>query len=93
MVDAAVDAFRRGQTERAAAPTVVALRAHFEAVRRDVLAAASAADAAAATRLLINRLLHHPSAWLRRGGGDPAVDATVRRLFRLDGGEDEENQG
>ena len=74
--------------ERAAVPTVVALREHFEAVRRQILAGASGADADAATRALINRLLHTPSEVLREAAGEGvagrvALERLARRLFGL----------
>lgn len=79
--------FLRGQAERPATPAVVALRRHFEAVRRAVLESGEA-DAAAVTRLLVNRLLHAPSAALRRSAAeDPdragALEETIRLLFDL----------
>jgi glutamyl-tRNA reductase len=51
-------------------------------------------DADAATRLLVNRLLHAPSEALRdvagRDGDAAAMEALMRRLFRL---ADEEDEG
>ncbi|MBI4184204.1 MAG: glutamyl-tRNA reductase [Proteobacteria bacterium] len=87
IVAAGVEAFLRGQAARVAVPLVSALRSHFEAVRRDVLAE-GARDPEEATRRLVNRLLHAPSDALRElaGGGEAEVaslDALVRRLFRL----------
>ncbi len=101
IADEALAAWQHGRTERAAAPTVSALRRRFEAVRGDVLSTAAGADAAEATRLLINRLLHDPSEALRgSAAGAPAdhdveaMERIVRRLFRLDDepapGDDEE---
>jgi glutamyl-tRNA reductase len=88
IVDQAVAEFVRARAARAAVPTVVAVREHFEAVRRQVLAGAPGADADAVTRALINRLLHTPSAVLREAAGDGAADRgelerLARRLFGL----------
>jgi glutamyl-tRNA reductase len=88
VLDEELAAFLRQRAERAAAPTVTALRRHFDAVRGQVLAE-GALDAEAATRLLIKRLLHDPSEVLRAAAaGDPAagrtLERTVERLFRLD---------
>ena len=88
IVDQAVDAFVRERAARAAVPTVVAVREHFEAVRRQVLAGAPGADAESATRALVNRLLHTPSEVLRELAGEAspdraALERLVRRLFGL----------
>ncbi|PWC41883.1 glutamyl-tRNA reductase [Azospirillum sp. TSO22-1] len=94
IVEEAVAAFARERAERAAVPAVAALRAHFEQERRRLLAEHAGLNAAAATRLLVNRLLHHPSEVLRAmaagtdGGGLPehaAAERLLFRLFRLDG--------
>lgn len=81
-------AFERRQAERAAVPTVTALRNHFEAVRAAILRDQSGLDAEAATRLLVNRLLHAPSEVLRglasSEGNASEAEALARRLFRLD---------
>ena len=82
-----LERFCRGQAERSAAPSVVALRRHFEAIRRSVLAG-GAGDAEAVTRLLVNKLLHDPSEVLRRAAAeDPQAGAelerSLRRLFAL----------
>jgi glutamyl-tRNA reductase len=87
IVEEELAAFLRAQAERPAAPAVVALRRHFEAVRREVLAA-GAGDTEAATRLLVNKLLHRPSEALRRSvAEDPELAAQLedmlRRLFDL----------
>jgi glutamyl-tRNA reductase len=74
IVDAEVAAFASGEAGRHAAPAVVALRRHFEAIREQVMAENPAADAATATRLLLNRLLHAPSAALREAAANAAVD-------------------
>jgi glutamyl-tRNA reductase len=83
-------AFLRAQAERSAAPSVVTLRQHFEAVRREVIAAGDQ-DAETATRLLVNKLLHEPSEALRRAvSDDPAravqLEDMIRRLFNLPAG-------
>lgn len=85
-------AFRADDAARRIVPAVVALRRHFERVRAAVMAE-KGHDAEAATRLLVNRLLHEPVAALRdlaAGAGDrEGLEALLRRLFRLDGEEDE----
>ncbi|WP_448191701.1 glutamyl-tRNA reductase [Azospirillum sp. sgz301742] len=89
IVEEAVTGFARDRAARAAVPAVAALRAHFEQERRRLLAEHGGLDAGAATRLLINRLLHHPSEVLRAmaadsdGGGLPEHAAAERLLFQL----------
>ncbi len=81
IVEEEVARYFRGQAERGAHPLVAALRAHFEAVRQEVLDGAPN-DPAAATRLLINRLLHDPSDTLRRlAAEDGASFAEAERLI------------
>jgi len=82
--------FLRAQAERPATPSVVALRRHFEAVRRQVLESGDL-PAAEATRLLVNKLLHGPSEALRHSvAEDPAqagrLEEMLRRLFDLPDG-------
>jgi glutamyl-tRNA reductase len=81
---------RGRRPERSAVPTVVALRRRFETVRDQVLAENPGGDAATVARLLVNRLLHAPSAVLRElaanaavdGGGDlMAIEHLLTRLF------------
>ena len=76
IVDTEVAAFADGAAGRRAVPAVVALRRHFDAMRDQVMAENPAADAATATRLLLNRLLHGPSAALREAAAHAAVDGT-----------------
>ncbi|MDH5559148.1 MAG: glutamyl-tRNA reductase, partial [Alphaproteobacteria bacterium] len=90
IVEAEVDAWRRSLAERDAVPTLVSLRASFEAMRDEVLAADPNADAAEATRRLVNRLLHRPSEALRALAAETgdemekqAVARIVGRLFGL----------
>ena len=91
IVDEAVAAFARDRAERAAVPAVAALRTHFEAERRRLLAGHADLDAASATRLLVNRLLHAPSEALRAlaadGSGEGLAEraAAERLMFRLFG--------
>ena len=101
MVEEAVDGYFRERSGRRAGPAVTRLRARFEAARKEALRDAGG-DAEAATRLLVNRLLHEPSAALRAlaeaGGADGADGAEAERLlirlFGLDGPEadDEERE-
>ena len=93
ILDAELSAFAERRAARRAAPAVVALRRHVEALRRQALDEAGD-DAEAATRLLANRVLHDPSEVLRElAGASPgeiaAIEDLLRRLFRL-GGEGEE---
>lgn len=74
---------RKVGAARAAAPAVVALRRHFEEARADILTRAAGLDAEAATRLLINRLLHEPSAALKALARHPAHGAEERRRIEL----------
>lgn len=88
-----VDRFARTRAERAAVPAIAALHRRFEAERARALAEAGG-DADKATRLLVGRLLHHPSLAMRtfaakadRGEGSEdfaAAEALIRRLFGLD---------
>jgi len=87
IVEDELAAFLRAQAERSATPSVVALRRHFDDVRREVLESGEL-DAEAATRLLVNKLLHDPSEALRRAvAEDPGLAAQledmIRRLFAL----------
>lgn len=89
MVDEAVLAYRRDRDGLKGTPAVMALREHFDAVRRHVLEQHRKADVEEATRLLVTHLLHHPMAELRQlAGSDPArfdaVMGTAGRLFGLD---------
>ncbi len=90
IVETEVAAFAAGDQERSAVPAVVALRRRFETVRDQVVAENPGADAATVARLLVNRLLHAPSAVLRElaanatvdGGGDlMAIERLLTRLF------------
>jgi glutamyl-tRNA reductase len=88
IIDAEVAAFAGGEAGRQATPAVTALRRHFEAVRDQVIAENPGADAATVARLLVNRLLHAPSAALRDlavdGGSDlAAIERLLARLFGL----------
>ncbi|WP_207461986.1 glutamyl-tRNA reductase [Azospirillum sp. SYSU D00513] len=93
ILDESVAGFAQARAERAAVPAVTALRAHFEAERRRLLAEHGGLDAGAATRLLVNRLLHCPSEVLRGLAADAEAGALAERaaaerllfqLFRLD---------
>ena len=84
--------FLARRSARAATPAIAALRQRFEAERERALAD-SGGDAARATELMMNRLLHAPSAALRdlaEGGADPAerarAEELLRRLFGIDPG-------
>ena len=90
LIGGAVSGFLSERAGRAAVPAVMALRGHFEAARREVLAA-GAPDAAEATRRLVNRLLHRPSEALRRlaaGEERAGGERLLRLLFGLEDGAD-----
>jgi glutamyl-tRNA reductase len=88
LVEAAVADYIRDRSERSAVPTLTLLRERFEAARMAVLAEAGD-DAEKATRLLVNRLLHHPTLALRRlvatapdsAGSRQQLEALLRQLF------------
>lgn len=81
LIDEAVASYLGRRAGRAAVPAILALRQRFEALREEVLAERPA-DAATATRLLINRLLHEPSAGLREmATASPAERAEAERLL------------
>lgn len=91
-----VEAYLRDQAARSAAPSLTALRRHFEAMREAVLRDQPEADAGQATRLLINRLLHRPSQRLRSAAerGTAAEETrTLGTLFGLDDADDKEDRG
>lgn len=93
LIDEAISGFLGRRAARAAAPAIVALRQRFEAIRTEVLAE-KPADAETATRLLVNRLLHEPSALLRElASAAPdereRVERLLARLFRLANDDDE----
>lgn len=90
MVTEAVAAFRRSRAEQESVPSLVAMRRHFDEMRRHVLSEHAGADANEATRLLVNHLLHQPSEMLRRIAGDGesadikdmiTVNRVLTRLF------------
>lgn len=90
ILGAELDAFRKADLAREAAPVVADLRAHAERIRQEVLAE-KPGDAEAATRLLLARLLHEPSEALRHAAAEDPGDRTLierllRRLFRLESG-------
>jgi glutamyl-tRNA reductase len=93
IIDAELAAFAARRAERRAVPAVVALRQYVERLRREALNEAGG-DAEAATRLLANRLLHDPSERLRAlmsaaPAEASAVESLLRRLFPLEGGEED----
>lgn len=79
--------FQNSRAERDAVPVVADLRAHFEAVRTELLSDNPRADVDEMTRRLINRLLHTPSQTLRAAardeGGDSSIANAARRMFGL----------
>ncbi len=89
IIDAELESHAARLAERRAVPAVVALRRHVEHLRDEALA--EGGDAEEVTRRLVNRLLHDPSEVLRQLAGaeadTAAMEALVRRLFRLGGEE------
>lgn len=92
MVDERVVSFQKSLAAQEGIPGLVALRQHFEDIRRHVIEQHASADAEEATRLLINHLLHSPSKVLRevaaQGGvadlrDTITVNRVVARLFDL----------
>ncbi len=97
IVDEELAEYLRPRAEGAAAPALAALHRHFERARAEVLTEGEP-SAEAATRRLIERLLHDPSEVLRAAGdegqglkGRVALEAALRRLFRI-GGEEENDK-
>ncbi len=99
IVDEEVAAWRQRQVEQGAVPALVDLRRHFEAAREEVLAANLHADAPEVTRLLINRLLHHPSRVIRELAvsadasdetGSAELKQMIERLFQISRRNDEQ---
>jgi glutamyl-tRNA reductase len=87
IVEAEVDSFVQRRAERSAVPVIAALHRHFEAERARALAE-SHGDADKATRLLMGRLLHHPTEVLRSlssssDDSGTAVETLTRQLFGL----------
>jgi glutamyl-tRNA reductase len=79
--------FQASRAERDAVPVVADLRAHFEAVRIEVLSDNPHDDTDEITRRLINRLLHAPSQTLRAAardvGADNPISGAARNMFGL----------
>ena len=94
LIDAEVSNYVLSRAGREAAPTIAAIRRHFEAARDEVLRETPGADAEDATRRLINRLLHRPSRGLdelARSGASGEAERLLRRLFGLAG--DDKGEG
>jgi glutamyl-tRNA reductase len=95
IIDQEVARFLGELAARDAGPLIRDLRDAIEAERQRVLREAPNADGAEATRLLTNRLLHRPSAALRRlaaeDGLDPRTESVVRALLVPDNGAEGES--
>ncbi|MEP4379148.1 MAG: glutamyl-tRNA reductase [Alphaproteobacteria bacterium] len=95
MIDRHLTLFQDSRAERDAVPVVADLRAHFDAVRTEVLSENPQGDADEITRRLVNRLLHTPSLALRAAARDEGIDSPVvavaRRMFGLAPGKQAEN--
>ena len=88
IVDDEVAGYFRDVAGRSVAPVVTSLRDHFDAVREGVLAEHPDAGAEEIARLLVNRLLHHPSEAIRRlanqdGNDDKRAADLLKSLFDL----------
>ncbi|MBI1243640.1 MAG: glutamyl-tRNA reductase [Alphaproteobacteria bacterium] len=88
IVDAELAAYERQRAGRKADGAIVRLRRHFEAERLRALGE-TGGDAERATELLVQRLLHGPSAYMRAiAQEDPAerarVEGLIARAFGLD---------
>ena len=84
LIEAEVSNYILSRAGREAAPTIAAIRRHFDAVRDAVLSESPGADAEDATRRLVNRLLHQPSRGLdemARSGSSGEAERLLRRLF------------
>lgn len=102
IVEAEVDAFMRWLRTLEAVPTIVALRERLEAIREQELQRFLAChpgldpqlteDVAAFSRSLLGKMLHAPLTQLKREAGkrEKLYLAATRRLFRLDGDDEEE---
>ena len=97
IVDEEVALWRQRQVEQTVVPVLIALRRHFEETRGEILISNPQANISEVTRLLINRLLHHPSCAIRELAsttqsigvdGGSTHEALVRRLFKLPLGDD-----
>ncbi len=89
VLDEEVGRYLRTLVVRDPGPAIAALRAHFEAVRGDVLAAHGGEDVALVTRRLVNRLLDTPSRALGAlaAEDDPArpdLEAALAALFAIE---------
>lgn len=79
IIDEEVEAFAKWSEERQNAHMVKHLRESFEKVRQDVLGDNPSQDADQATRLLLNKILHHPTRMIKSGyvptkGVEMAID-------------------
>jgi glutamyl-tRNA reductase len=87
IIDEEVANFLRRNAARNADPSLTDLRAHFENVRKLVLAENEGRDVEEVTRRLINRLLHDPTVGLKDmavNGDSNEAEQMLRRLFGLD---------
>ncbi|MEX2297743.1 MAG: glutamyl-tRNA reductase [Dongiaceae bacterium] len=89
IVAEAASAYRKKAAARETAPVLGRLRARFEQVRAEILAA-HGADADEATRRLLNRLLHDPALALRRLAARGEGQDAERWLEELFAAEDDD---
>ena len=78
-IDRHITVFQDSRAERDAVPVVADLRAHFDAVRAEVLADNPHGEADELTRRLVNRLLHTPSQTLRVAARDEGADSPIAK--------------
>lgn len=94
LVDGAVARFLSDQSGRTAAPAIVRLRNHLEAMRAALHEEQPSLSAEDATRLLLNRVMHAPSEHLRRLAATESLDdrtiSLLEELFGLDHEQGEE---
>ncbi|UUX51424.1 glutamyl-tRNA reductase [Nisaea acidiphila] len=93
MVEKAVARFLSDQSGRTAAPAIVRLRNHLEAMRTNLHEEQPNLSAEQATRLLLNRIMHGPSEHLRRlAASETLDDRTISTLVELFGLEEEQGE-
>jgi glutamyl-tRNA reductase len=96
LIEEAVSAYLINYVSRGAVPALSQLRAHFEAIQKDVINE-NPNDAARATELLISKLLHRPSQVLRKLAAQGKTEITdaehlLRVLFDLKHNNKEDEQ-
>jgi glutamyl-tRNA reductase len=67
IIDEEVEAFTKWNKERQNAHMVKHLRESFDAIRQDVIVHSDSKEVEHATRLLLNKILHHPTMMIKSG--------------------------